>query len=95
MKLFVIAFRKDLMVQFKRTLNKSNISKERQLFNYTSFVVIRRKNCHLSLQIRFQLLGGIKGLLEIATKVDKVSPDIKTFSQMLNCIEVVCEALIS
>ena len=39
-------------------------------------------------QVKFQLLGGVKSFIQVASKVDKVNLDIKTFSQMLYCIEV-------
>jgi len=37
---------------------------------------------------RFQLIGGVRGFITTAKKVDSVDLNIKTFSQMLHCIEV-------
>jgi len=39
-------------------------------------------------QNRLLLLGGAEGLTSVARSVDKVKLDIKTFSQILFCIQV-------
>jgi pentatricopeptide repeat domain-containing protein 1 len=38
-------------------------------------------------RLRFQLIGDLEGFLHVAVNVHKAKLDIKTFSQMLNCIE--------
>lgn len=37
---------------------------------------------------RFQLLGGITGFIKMAHEIDKVQLDVKSFSQILHCIDV-------